>query len=528
MTGSFTTRFGSAPEESAKAPCVASTTANIVLSGEQTIDTVSVLSGNRVLVRNQTDAAENGIYDASTGPWVRSTDFNNSDDVINGILVIDANQTNNGVYQVLFTGSYAPGTTSVTFTEILFNSLTSKTGSTGIQGEYNAKGQYHIKYMDDLIGVDLTSFVVGETVLCNALNLGALGTYSIWEKVADSTTPPDPATGLNAADNKWYSALTNATQFKQVRQLSCLTIADLKLISGMPNQIMEVISYDAPDFGLANPYKGNGKFTWDSTSTETDDSATTRTVIQATGVITGRWIRVYDALVDAAGNFTGTDVETALSECATKTTTQALTNKTLTDPVLDSPVLDGILTGSAFKDEDDMLSDSSLAVASQQSIKAYIDSKFAFRGARAFRETNQTILHDTATDVLFDAEVYDTDSIHSLSVNTGRLTVPSGVTKIRLSYYFLFQSGNDYTKVLIQIKENGSTIVQQENSLSSELFNYGTSTQNPKFNASSGVISVTAGDYYEIQVTHANSAVASRYIFGALTGSCWFSMEIIE
>ena len=50
-------------------------------------------------------------------------------------------------------------------------------------------------------------------------------------------------------------------------------------------------------------------------------------------------------------------------------TTATLTNKTLT-----SPVLNGSLSGSAFKDEDNMSSNSATAVASQQSIKAYVDS----------------------------------------------------------------------------------------------------------------------------------------------------------
>ena len=49
------------------------------------------------------------------------------------------------------------------------------------------------------------------------------------------------------------------------------------------------------------------------------------------------------------------------------TGTETLTNKTLTNPVLN-----GTLSGSAFLDEDNFSSDSSVAVASQQSIKAYI------------------------------------------------------------------------------------------------------------------------------------------------------------
>ena len=53
-----------------------------------------------------------------------------------------------------------------------------------------------------------------------------------------------------------------------------------------------------------------------------------------------------------------------------KATTDTLTNKTLTSPVLNTAI-----SGTAFKDEDTMSSDSATAVASQQSIKAYIDAK---------------------------------------------------------------------------------------------------------------------------------------------------------
>ena len=58
------------------------------------------------------------------------------------------------------------------------------------------------------------------------------------------------------------------------------------------------------------------------------------------------------------------------STVATLTGSQTLTNKTLT-----SPVLNGTLSGTAFLDEDDLSSDSATAVASQQSIKAYVDSQ---------------------------------------------------------------------------------------------------------------------------------------------------------
>jgi hypothetical protein len=58
-----------------KHPADIATTTNISLAGLQTIDGVSVTDGMRVLVKNQTTTADNGVYDASSSAWVRSTDF---------------------------------------------------------------------------------------------------------------------------------------------------------------------------------------------------------------------------------------------------------------------------------------------------------------------------------------------------------------------------------------------------------------------------------------------------------------------
>ena len=55
--------------------------------------------------------------------------------------------------------------------------------------------------------------------------------------------------------------------------------------------------------------------------------------------------------------------------------TQTYTNKTLTTPTLTSPVFNTGLSGTAFLDEDNMASDSATKMASQQSIKAYIDAQ---------------------------------------------------------------------------------------------------------------------------------------------------------
>lgn len=70
-----------------KGPCKVATTANITLYGEQTIDGVAVVTGDRVLVKDQTAGYENGIYVVDTGQWRRSKDFNRTNDVVKGTMV---------------------------------------------------------------------------------------------------------------------------------------------------------------------------------------------------------------------------------------------------------------------------------------------------------------------------------------------------------------------------------------------------------------------------------------------------------
>ncbi len=60
-----------------------------------------------------------------------------------------------------------------------------------------------------------------------------------------------------------------------------------------------------------------------------------------------------------------------------RTSSDTLTNKILSAPTLTSPVINTAISGTAFKDEDNMSSDSATSVASQQSIKAYVDTQVA-------------------------------------------------------------------------------------------------------------------------------------------------------
>ena len=95
-----------------KAACSAGTTANITLSGLQTIDGYSVTAGQRVLVKNQTASAENGIYVASASAWTRATDMDTWSEVPGAYTVL-LNGTSNADTGWVCTAS-ASGTIGVT------------------------------------------------------------------------------------------------------------------------------------------------------------------------------------------------------------------------------------------------------------------------------------------------------------------------------------------------------------------------------------------------------------------------------
>ena len=69
-----------------KASVRAATTGNITLSGTQTIDTVVLVAGDRVLVKDQSSGYENGIYVVAGGSWTRATDANDNTKMTSGMF----------------------------------------------------------------------------------------------------------------------------------------------------------------------------------------------------------------------------------------------------------------------------------------------------------------------------------------------------------------------------------------------------------------------------------------------------------
>ncbi len=102
-----------------KNSCEIATTANISLSGEQTIDTFAT-SATRVLVWKQTAPAENGIYISNSGAWTRASDYNTAGEVLQGTsaFVVDGSANKNRLFVMNAASITTIGTDPITFTPL--------------------------------------------------------------------------------------------------------------------------------------------------------------------------------------------------------------------------------------------------------------------------------------------------------------------------------------------------------------------------------------------------------------------------
>ena len=197
---------------------------------------------------------------------------------------------------------------------------------------------------------------------------GVAGPSAIMARGIDQTTASSSNNGAllvyDHANEKWTA--TNTTEAQSLTQL----LYNLQLGGGGAT-VTTILDEDnmASDSATAIATQQSIKAYVDSELTASDldltdgdgNNLSIDLDSQTLGLIGGSGI---DTTISST-NFTFTVDSTV----ARLTSAQTFTNKTLT-----SPVLNGTLSGTAFLDEDNFSSDSAIAVASQQSIKAYVDA----------------------------------------------------------------------------------------------------------------------------------------------------------
>ena len=186
------------------------TTANITLSGTQTIDGVALIAGDRVLVKDQNTPSQNGIYVVSATAWNRSTDADLDAEVTTGFYCfVEQGATNGTTGWVLSTsGPITVGTTGLSFTQ--FTGLGQVTAGNGLTQSGNQL---------DVVGT------AGRIVVnANNIDLGTTGTAGTYTKVTtdaygrvSSGTNPTTLAGYGITDaatsthNHTVDGLSNVT-----------------------------------------------------------------------------------------------------------------------------------------------------------------------------------------------------------------------------------------------------------------------------------------------------------------------------
>lgn len=161
----------------------AATTANIAtLSGLLTVDGITLVAGDRVLVKDQSTQAQNGIWVAGSGAWTRATDADENAEVTAGlsVMVTEGSTQADTQWRLTTNDPITVGTTSLVFSQI--GAGTSYTQGTGISISGNTIS------VDTAVVVRKFMQTVGTGASTSIAVTHGLGTLDVMVQVYDIAT----------------------------------------------------------------------------------------------------------------------------------------------------------------------------------------------------------------------------------------------------------------------------------------------------------------------------------------------------
>lgn len=168
-----------------KASVRCATTANIAsLSGLLTVDGITVVAGDRVLVKNQSTQSQNGIYVASASAWARSSDMDVWGEFPGAFTFVEEGTTNADTGWVCTVNQGGTlGTTAVTWAQFSgAGTYTAGNGLTLVGSQFSAVGTTN-RITVGAGGIDIASTYVGQTSITT---LGTIGTGT-WQGTTIAT-----------------------------------------------------------------------------------------------------------------------------------------------------------------------------------------------------------------------------------------------------------------------------------------------------------------------------------------------------
>ena len=131
------------------------------------------------------------------------------------------------------------------------------------------------------------------------------------------------------------------------------------------------------------------------------------------------------------------------------------------------------------------------------------------KGVRCYMTANQTVATSTWSEVLFQAETFDTDAFHDTSTNTGRITVPTGEGgKYLVTATVMFQTRNANT-VSFLVRKNGA------DAMWSKAMNLNSGTQHLEM---VDVMDLAAADYLTMHFYQDSGSSVDLYFHSTASG----------
>lgn len=192
---------------SVKAPVAVASTANVAtLSGLLTIDGYTTVQGDRVLLKNQTTAANNGVYVADTTTWARATDLDAAGELSGASVFVQNGTTNAGKTFTCTTTNITVGTTALTWADASTTIVTAGNGLSQSGSTLSVLSVNSSRIAVSASGVDLASGVITTTGTYRSVTVDTYG------RVTAGTNPTTfSGYGISDTSANLAAAISDAT-----------------------------------------------------------------------------------------------------------------------------------------------------------------------------------------------------------------------------------------------------------------------------------------------------------------------------